>query len=154
MTLQKTKLLCLTEYDRIFKMHVYILVWLKSDQIGFLIVGLKHLDYSTASRITRACIHSIRLDLDFVFCTGSRFFFPGPWAESRRTVAVAASFLQNHCKQECYTVHLVCVIIMCTIYEMYKVVASSCSSYAIFLQWWVCCCWWCKEVSRRRLYYH
>ena len=30
-------------------------------------------------------------------------------------------------------VHLVCVIIMYTIYEMYKYVASPCSSYAIFL---------------------
>ena len=31
-------------------------------------------------------------------------------------------------------VHLVCVIIMYTIYEMYKDVASSRSSYAIFLE--------------------
>ena len=28
-------------------MHVYTLVWLKSDWIWFLIVGLKHLDYSS-----------------------------------------------------------------------------------------------------------
>ena len=41
-------------------MHVYTLVWLKSDQIGFLIVGLKLLDYSIDSRITLACIRSIR----------------------------------------------------------------------------------------------
>ena len=40
-------------------------------------------------------------------------------------------------------VHLVCVIIMYTIYEMYKDVALSCSSYAIFLECRgrVCCCW-------------
>ena len=46
-------------------------------------------------------------------------------------------------------VHLVCVIVMYTIYEMYEDVASSCSSYAIFLECRgrVCCCWWCKEVS-------
>ena len=62
MTPEKTKLLGYSNYDRIFKMHVYTLVWLKSDRIGFLIVGLKHLDYSIDSRITRACIHSRRLD--------------------------------------------------------------------------------------------
>ena len=36
MTLKKTELLCLSDYDGIFKMHVYTLVWLKSDRIGFL----------------------------------------------------------------------------------------------------------------------
>ena len=36
-------------------MHVYTLVWLNSDQIGFLIVELKHL---IDSRITPACICS------------------------------------------------------------------------------------------------
>ena len=45
--------------DRIFKMHVYTLVWLKLDRIRFLIVGLIHLDYSIDSRITPACIRSI-----------------------------------------------------------------------------------------------
>ena len=49
-------------YEQIFKMHVYTLVWLKSDRIGFLIVELKHLDYSIDSRITPACIRSIRSD--------------------------------------------------------------------------------------------
>ena len=34
--------------------------------------GLKHLDYSIDSRITPACIRSIRLDSDFTFCAGSR----------------------------------------------------------------------------------
>ena len=51
-------------------MHVYTLVWLKSDRVGFLIVGLKHQDYSIDSRITPACIRSIRLDwiLDLMLC--------------------------------------------------------------------------------------
>ena len=62
MTLEKTELLGYSDCDWIFKMHVYTLVWIKSDQIGFLIVGLKHLDYSIDSCITPACIHSIRLD--------------------------------------------------------------------------------------------
>ena len=35
-------------------MHVYTLVWLKSDQIGFLIVELKHPDYSIDSGINPA----------------------------------------------------------------------------------------------------
>ena len=48
--------------QRIFKMHVFALVCVKSDWIGFLIVGFKHLDYSSDCRITCACIHSIRSD--------------------------------------------------------------------------------------------
>ena len=36
-------------------MHVYTLVKLKSNRIGFLIVKLRPLDYSTVSRIKRAC---------------------------------------------------------------------------------------------------
>ena len=57
MTLEKTKLLE-SNYDRIFKMHVvYTLVGLKSDQIGFLIVGLAPLDYSIDSPINPAFIH-------------------------------------------------------------------------------------------------
>ena len=62
MTLKKTGLLGLFNYDRIFKMHLYTLVRLKSDLIGFLIVGVTHLDYSIDSRISPACIRSIRLD--------------------------------------------------------------------------------------------
>ena len=38
-------------------MHVYTLVELKSNRIGFLIVELRPLDYSTVSRIKRACMH-------------------------------------------------------------------------------------------------
>ena len=64
-------------------MHAYSLVWLKSDRIRFLIVGLKHLIYSIDSRITPACICSIRLDSDFTFCAGSILFshmlFLTPW---------------------------------------------------------------------------
>ena len=36
MRLKKTELLGSSDYDRIFKIHVYTLVWLKSDRIGFL----------------------------------------------------------------------------------------------------------------------
>ena len=43
-------------------MHVYTLVWLKPDRIGFLIVELKHPDYSIDCRITPACKRSIRSD--------------------------------------------------------------------------------------------
>ena len=77
MTLKKTELLGKSEYDEILQMHVYTLVWVKSDWIGFLIVGLNNLDYSTDSHITPACIRSIRLYLDFAFCTGPRFFSQG-----------------------------------------------------------------------------
>ena len=39
-------------------MHVYTLVWLKSDQIGFLTVGLAHLDYLIDSHFTPAYIYA------------------------------------------------------------------------------------------------
>ena len=137
-----------------FKMHVYTLVWLKSDQIGFLIFGLKHLNYSIDSRITPACIRSIRSDSDFAFCAGSRFFFRGhePEVEGRRQQSLSSKITAS----KSAIVHLVCVIIMYTIYEMYKDVASPRSSYAIFVecQGRVYCSWWRKEVSRRWLYYH
>ena len=59
-------------YDRIFKMHVYTLFWLKSDWIGFLIVELKHLDYS----IDPEYICSIRSD--WILCSAqAQDFFPG-----------------------------------------------------------------------------
>ena len=57
-------------------MHVYTLVWLKSDQTGFLIVGLKHLDYSIDSRITPACIRSIGSDR-ILHSAQAWEFFPG-----------------------------------------------------------------------------
>ena len=54
-------------------MHVYTLVWLKSNQIGFLIVELKNLDYSIDSRITPACKRSIGSDPGFF-----------PWAVNQK----------------------------------------------------------------------
>ena len=53
---------------------------------------------------------------------------------------------------KCAIVHLVGGIIMYTIYQMYRDVASPRSLYGIFLE-----CrgsWWLKEVSRRWLSYH
>ena len=106
------------------------IVWLKSDRMGILIVGLIHLDDSIDNRITPACIRSI--GSDFCILHRLKIFFPGPWARSRRTMA-AASFLQNNRKQERH-----CASSLCNyhvhIYEMYKDVASSRSSYAIFLE--------------------
>ena len=84
--------------DRIFKMHVYTLVWLKSDQIGFLIVELKHSDYSIDSHITPACIRLSGSDR-ILRSAHAQDFSPGPWARSRRTAA-AVSFLWNHRKKE------------------------------------------------------
>ena len=123
-------------------MHVYTLVWLKSDQIGFLIVELKHPDYSIDGRINPACIHSSVSDR----ILRRREIFPRdhePEVDGR----------QQHLSSEIAArkstiVHLVSLIIMYTIYEVYKDVAS----YAIFLE-----CrgsWWCKEVSRRCFCYH
>ena len=131
MTLEKIILLGLSDHDRIVKMHVYTLVWLKLDQIGCVIIWLKHLDYSIDSRITPACIHSIWLDSEFVFCSGSRFFSQGcePEVEGQRWHLSSEITASKNA-----ILHLVCVIIMYTIYEMYKDVASSCSSYAIFLK--------------------
>ena len=78
-------------------MHVNTLVWLKSDQIGFLIVELKHPDYSIDSRITPACIRSSGSDR-ILRSAQAQDFSPGLWAGSRRTAA--ASFLRNHRKKE------------------------------------------------------
>ena len=134
-------------------MHVYTLVWLKSDRIGFLIVGLKHLDYSSDSCITPAYIRSIRLDSDFAFCAGSRFFSRGrePEVEGRRLRSLSSEITAS----KSAIVHLVCVIIMYAINRMYKDVASSHFSYAIFLKCRgrVYCCWWRKEVRQRWQYY-
>ena len=80
MTLKKTELLCYSDYDGIFKMHVHTLVWLKSDQIGFLIVQLKRLDYSIDSHITPVCIHSIRSDRT-LRSAQARHFFPGAMSQ-------------------------------------------------------------------------
>ena len=112
-------------------MHVYTLVWLKSDWIWFLIVGLKHLDYLIGSRITPACIRSIRSDW-ILRSAQTQEFFPG--AMSRKKKDGDGGVFPPKLARKSPIVHLVCVIIMYTIYEMYKDVASSRSSYAIFLE--------------------
>ena len=108
---------------------------------GFLVVGLKHLDYSIAGRNTRACICYIRSDSDFAFCAGSRFFSRGRESEieGRWRQHVSSEITAS----KSAIVHLVCVIIMYTLYGIYKYVASSRSLYAIFLECRgrVCCCW-------------
>ena len=78
-------------------MHVYISVWLKLDRIGFLIVGLIHLDYSIDSRITLACIRSIRLYWTFVFWAGSRVFSRGrePEVEASSIATIYLCLLVN-----------------------------------------------------------
>ena len=61
----------------------------------------------------------------------ARDFFPGghkPEVEGQRWRSTKITTSKST------IVHLVCVIIMYTIYEMYKDVALSCSSYAIFLE--------------------
>ena len=96
MTLKETESLCQSDYDRLCKMHVFTLVWLKSDRIRFLIVGLKHPDYWL---IVSLLLH-VNVPSDQIrFCVLHRLeiSFPEPWARSRRT---AASFLPNHCKKE------------------------------------------------------
>ena len=96
MTLKKTELLCQSDYDVIFKMHVFTLVWLKSDWIRFLIVGLKHPDYwLIVSLLLHVNVPSDRIGF-YILCR-REIFPPGPWAGSRRT---AASFLPNHHKKE------------------------------------------------------
>ena len=72
--------------------------------------------------------NSVRLDFDFAFCTGLRVFsqacepeVEGRWRLSSEITASKSTI-----------VHLVCVIIMYTIYGMYKYVALFRSSYAIF----------------------
>ena len=85
-------------------------------------MSCKHLDYSIDSRISRACIRSI--GSDSALCTGSRFFSQGrePEVEGQRwrlSSEITAS--------KSAIVHLVCVIIMYIIYEMYKDEASLCT---------------------------
>ena len=70
MSLEKTELLGYSDYDWIFKMHVYTLVG--------------PLNYSIHSHINRACMHEIGLESDFAFCACLRFLLPGPRAGSRR----------------------------------------------------------------------
>ena len=127
-----------------FLTHVYTLVWLKSDRIGFLIVGLKHLDYLIDSCITPACICSIRSDRISAFCAGSRFFSRGrePEVEGwRRRWRWWRRRWWRRWRRRCLSseitarksanVHLVGVIMIHYI-QMYKHVASSRSLYTIF----------------------
>ena len=148
MTLKKNELLCSPDYDRIFKMHVYTSVWLKSDRIGFLIVGLKHPDYSIDSRMFT--FHQI----GFCVLRRRKISFSGPWAGSRRAAATA-SVLRNHRKKERKSaiVHLVCVITpytKCTQMELRLALRTPSFSDAES----VCCCWWRKEVSCGCFCYH
>ena len=80
-----------------------------------------------------------RIGSDFAFCTGARFLSWGRELEvegwRRLSSAITA--------RKSAIVHLVRVIIIYIIYEMYKDEASSRSSYPIFLECQdrVCCCW-------------
>ena len=60
---------------------------------------------------------------DFAFCAGAKFLSRGcePEVEGRRRQRLSSEITAR----KSATVHLVCVIIMYTIYEMYKDVASS-----------------------------
>ena len=90
------------------------LVWLWSDWIGFLIAGLKHLDYSIDSCITRLFWLEI--------------FILGPWAGSRRTAAVA-SFLQNNHKLERH-----CASSLCNYHVQHIRNVQRCSFVSIFVR--------------------
>ena len=123
-------------------MHVYTLAWLKSDRIGFLIVELKHPDYS----IVALLLH-VYVPVDGIgFCVlRRREIFPR--GHELEVDGQRQRLSSEITARKSAIVHLVCVIIMYTIYEMYKDIALSRSSYAIFLE-----CrgsWWRKEVSRR-----
>ena len=111
--------------DLALKMHVYTLVWLKSDQIGFLIVELKYPDYSIDSHITPACIRSSGSDRIFA---QAQDFSPWPWARSRRTAA-AASFLRNHRKKECH-----CASILCNYHVHHIRSVQRCSFVSLFVR--------------------
>ena len=69
---------------------------------------------------------------DFVFCTGTRFFPRGrePEVDGQQWCRLSSEITAR----KSIIVHLVCVIIMYTIYEVYKDAASSRSSYAILLK--------------------
>ena len=112
--------------------QAFSLVWRKSDQIGFLIVELQH---QIIWLIVALLLHAYAPVDRIGFCILRR---------RRLSSEITA--------RKSIIVHLVCVIIMYTIYEVYKDVASSRSSYAILLKCWGS--WWSKEVSRRCFCYH
>ena len=101
------------------------------DQIGFLIVELKHPDYSIDSLMTPACIRSSRSDR-ILHSAQARDFSRGrePEVDERQRQRLSSEITAS----KSAIVHLVCVIIMYTIYDVYKDVASSRSSYTIFLE--------------------
>ena len=85
-------------------------------------------------------------------CTGSmREIFPRghePEVDGQRRRQISSEITTR----KSTIVHLVCVIIMNTIYEVYKDAASSHSLSAIFLEGRGS--WWRREVSRRCFWYH
>ena len=106
-----------------FKMHVYTLVWLKSDWISHSRIKTPRLfdwwsHYSCMYR-------SYRIRSDF-------HVLREPKVEGRQRRRLSSEITTR----KSVVVHLVCVIIVYTIYEMYIDVASSRSSYAIFLKCW------------------
>ena len=93
-------------------MHVYTLVCLKLDQIGFLILKLKHPDYLIDSRITPACIHSSGSDRILHSAQGGDFELEVDGRRRRLSSEITTS--------KSAIVHLGCVIIMYTIYKYTK----------------------------------
>ena len=73
-----------------------------------------------------------QIGLHFALCAGTRFFPWGrePGVDGRRRRDLSSKITAR----KSAIVRLVCVIVMYTIYEMYKDVALSRSSYAIFLE--------------------
>ena len=74
--------------------------------------------------------HQIRPD--FAFCVGARFLSQGrePEVEGRQWRRLSSEI----CARKSAIVHLVCLTIIYTIYEMCKDVASARSLYATFLE--------------------
>ncbi len=57
MTLEKIYLFCQSGWNRTLKIHVNMLVWLKSHQMEFLKVELTNPDNVIGNQITPACLH-------------------------------------------------------------------------------------------------
>ena len=79
-----------------------------------------------------------QIGLDFAFCTGLRFFSRSRKPEIEGLLCLSSEITTS----KSATVHLVCVIIMYTLYETHKDVASFHSSHTIFLK-----CWGSLEVA-------
>ena len=95
-------------------------------------VELKHPDYSIDSRVTPACIRSSGSDRILRSAQARDFFLGGLESEVDRRQRRRLS--SEITARKSAIVHLACVIIMYTIYVTHKDVASSRSSYAIFLE--------------------